>query len=84
MIAKICGLPVADHDLWMADDLPKMEGARGHKVVLDRINRLLAARAQQGRRDRSSGRTRLQHLSALGSRYETLSCSSLRRDRPYL
>ena len=28
-IAKICGLPAADHDLWMADDLPKMEGDRG-------------------------------------------------------
>ena len=29
MVAKICSLPVANHDLWMADDLPKMEGARG-------------------------------------------------------
>jgi hypothetical protein len=29
MVAKICGLPPGDHDLWMADDLPKMEGARG-------------------------------------------------------
>src|SRR5437660_92009 len=29
MVAMICGLPPADHDLWMADDLPKMEGARG-------------------------------------------------------
>jgi Domain of unknown function (DUF1937) len=29
MVAKICGLPAADHDLWMADDLPKMAAARG-------------------------------------------------------
>ena len=25
----ICGLPPGYRDLWMADDLPKMEGARG-------------------------------------------------------
>jgi hypothetical protein len=29
MVAMICGLPHADHDLWMADDLPKLEGACG-------------------------------------------------------
>jgi hypothetical protein len=29
MVAMICGLPSADHDLWMADDVPKMEGACG-------------------------------------------------------
>jgi hypothetical protein len=29
MVAKICGLPPADHDLWMAGDLPKMDGACG-------------------------------------------------------
>ena len=40
LVAKICGLPAADHDLWMADDLPKMEGARG----------LIAARMLSGRR----------------------------------
>src|ERR1700730_14141043 len=29
MVAMICRLPHADHDLWMADDLPKLEGACG-------------------------------------------------------
>ena len=33
MVAKVCGLPAANHDLWMADDLPKMEAARGLIVV---------------------------------------------------
>jgi hypothetical protein len=47
--AKVCGLPAADHDFWMVDDLPKIESDRG----LIAADAELAGEQRHGDRDGS-------------------------------